>query len=168
MGNVEKIRLIVGDETDDMIASQLKAGHEEARKTTIQNKINRILNDVSGGPESDMLMELYEYIKTGKMKVRIYVKNRFRIKSYMFYTRDPGMDAAIVGSSNLSMSGLGYKEDNTELNMLYHDPYTVKKLSEWYDRTWKDALPYEDELIKIIKTAVPYARLQNDRGYQSA
>lgn len=165
LGNIDKIRLIMGDETDEMTASQLRMGHEKARKITIQNNINKILSDVSDGPESDMLMELYEYIKTGKMEVRVYVKNKFHVKSYMFDIRGYSPDVAFVGSSNLSKAGLGYEGGNTELNILSYDPQTVEKLSEWYDRTWGDALPYKDELIKIIKNSVPYARLRNDLEY---
>ena len=165
LGNVDKIYLIMGDETDEATATQLKKGHEKAHEEAIRNRMVRVLNDVSNGPETDTLMEMYRYIQSGKMEVRVYVRSTFHAKAYIFEINEPNPDVAFVGSSNLSRAGLGYESGNTELNMLTYDPPMNQKLLHWYDEVWNNALPYSDELIKIMQRTVPYARKQNDLEY---
>ena len=162
LGGIGKIYIIMGDATDEATAAQLKKGHEGDRKEAIRNRMVRVLNDVSGELETDTLMELYRYIQTGKMEVRVYVRNTFHAKAYIFETNKPHPDVAFVGSSNLSLAGLGYEGGNTELNMLTFESPTIQELLQWYGEVWDNAIPYSDELIKIIQHTVPYARKQNN------
>ena len=165
LGSIDKIQLVMGDQTDSMTAAQLKRGHENVHKEAIREQIVRNMNNVSAGPEADMLMELYDYIREGKMEVRIYVKNRFHAKAYIFERNKPSSDVVFVGSSNLSGSGLGDEGGNVELNVQSYEPLIFKALLKWYKEIWKDALPYSDELLKIIKRTVPYARKKDDKEY---
>ena len=165
LGGIGKIRLIMGDETDRLTADQLRAGHEATHTRAIRERMIRNMNDVSSGPEADALMELYEYIQTGKMEVRIYVKNKFHAKAYIFERSEPSSDVAFVGSSNLSGPGLGDEEGNTELNIQSCNEPIIEPLSLWYNKIWNDARPYNDELVRIIKGTVPFARRQKDQEY---
>ena len=105
---------------------------------------------------------MYEYIREARVEVRVYVKNRFHAKTYVFERDEPYADVAFVGSSNLSGSGLGKKGGNVELNIQSRDAPVMDALLKWYDEIWNDALPYSEELIRIIEHTVPYARMQND------
>ena len=165
LASIGKIRLIMGDQTDSMTAAQLKKGHENVRKEAIRKRIVSNLNGVHDGSEADMLMELYEHIREGKLDVRVYVKSRFHAKAYIFKRNEPYIDAAFVGSSNLSKSGLGDSGGNVELNIQSHDDPVIQTLLKWYDEIWNDALPYNEELIKIVQHTVTYARKQSDREY---
>lgn len=158
LDSIGKIRLVMGNQTDKPTATDLKRGHEEA----IREQIVRNLNNVSDGPEAETLLELYEYIREARMGVRIYVKNRFHAKAYVFERDEPYTDVAFVGSSNLSGPGLGNEGGNVELNIQSRDTPVVDALLKWYDEIWNDALPYSEELIRIIEHTVPYARKQND------
>ena len=165
LGSIGKIHLIMGDQTDRKTADQLKIGHENTHEEAIREQIIRSMNNVPDGPEAEMLLELYEYIRVGRMEVRIYVKNKFHAKAYIFERDAPNPDVAFVGSSNLSVSGLGDKIGNVELNIQSQDTLVIDTLLKWYEDIWKDALPYSDELLNIIEHTVPYARRQNDQEY---
>lgn len=160
MAKIKQIRLIMGNETDRPTAGQLKKGHD--LKKLMHEQLADILNDTSED-DSDMLMELYEYIKTGRMKVRLYVHSKFHAKAYVL--KGGLFNLAFIGSSNLSRSGLGYEGGNIELNYLVSDISQAGKLVEWYETVWNESVEYNDELIEIMESTIPYARRQNDKEY---
>ena len=157
MAKIEQIRLIMGDETDRPTADQLKKGHDSME--LMREQLVDIINDTS----EDGLMELYDYIKSGRMEVRLYVHSKFHAKAYIL--KGGLLNIAFIGSSNLSRSGLGYEGGNIELNYLVSDISQAGKLTEWYETVWNESVEYNDELIKIMESAIPYARRQNDREY---
>ena len=78
--------------------------------------------------DEELIRTIVGLIKRGKLKVRIYTRGRLHAKAYIFdygpiYTQNgkriPREEngIAIVGSSNLSLSGLTH---NTELNVIVH------------------------------------------------
>ena len=160
LAGIKQIRLIMGDETDRPTAKQLKKGHDPME--SIREHISKMLNNTSED-DSDMLMELYEYCKSGKMKVRLYVDNTFHAKAYIL--KSDFDKCAFIGSSNLSRAGLGYEGGNVELNFLAKDMMHVDALSNWYDTVWEASVEYNDDLIKLMRSTEQYARRQNDKEY---
>ena len=162
LAGIKQIRLIMGDETDKWTAAQLRKGHDPTE--TIRERILEMLNNTPDG-DSDTLMELHEYCKTGRMKVRLYIRSKFHAKAYIL--KGDHAKSAFIGSSNLSRAGLGYEGGNVELNFLAHDLLHVDALSEWYETVWEKSAEYNDELIKLMESTESYARSQNDKEYVS-
>lgn len=163
LADIKQIRLIMGDETDRQTAAQLRRGHDPME--SIRERVSEMLNNTPDG-DSDMLMELYEYCKSGKMEVRLYVDNKFHAKAYILKSdTDADYNSAFIGSSNLSRAGLGYEGGNIELNFLARDIAHVETLSKWYETVWNKSVEYSDELIKLMESTEPYARKQNDKEY---
>lgn len=105
-------------------------------------------------PENEEYFSLLrKWIEEDQFELRIYVRERFHAKAYVFetscgqssVTRPPL--SGIVGSSNFTLSGL---ISNTELNA---GVYTqdAEALREWYENRWGEARPFSDELLKILK-----------------
>lgn len=160
LAGIKQIRLIMGDETDRPTATQLKKGHDPMK--SMREHVSEMLNSTPEG-DSDTLMELYEYCKSGKMKVRLYVHNKFHAKAYILKNE---LDKyAFIGSSNLSRAGLGYEGGNVELNFLAKDVAHVDILSKWYETIWEKSAEYSDDLIRLMESTEPYARRQNDKEY---
>lgn len=165
LAGIKKIRLIMGDETDETTAKQLRKGHDP--REAISERIVEMLNNTMDSETSDTLMELYEYIKSGKMQVRLYVRSKFHAKTYILRSIYKGVpnESAFIGSSNLSNAGLGYESGNIELNFLATAMEHVKPLSTWYETIWNESVEYSEDLIRIMKNTEPYARIQNDKEY---
>lgn len=94
--------------------------------------------------------QLIEWIDEGSIEVRLYMQDRFHAKAYLFERREGDVfcpsDVGIVGSSNLSFSGL---RSNTELNgPLYRN---VDQLKQWYDDLWDDAKPFSPFLLESLR-----------------
>ena len=152
---VQKISLIIGDETDKATAEQLHKGHREI----ISNKISSDINAIDDNEDIDALYELYEYIQSSKIDVRVYTKTKFHAKAYIFKNKGPLSNLAVVGSSNLSLRGMGNNNDsNTELNAVEQSSPAVTKFENWFGEIWKESEPYKDELIKIIDNSAHMIR----------
>ena len=74
---------------------------------------------------------LVKLIEEKRFIIRVYTKSRLHAKAYIFdyptERYDRGM--AIIGSSNLSLSGL---VDNTELNVEVHGKGNHEQLTKWF------------------------------------
>ena len=82
------------------------------------------------------LQRLLAFLQTGRIEVRRYEKAFLHGKAYVF----AGDEGAIVGSSNFTAAGL---TSNLELNLGRYDPTPVRKVQEWFDRLWDEAVPYD-------------------------
>jgi len=132
--NAERVELLIGTDTDQRTVDELERGFaddlEEYEKSEAQEGINR----------------LYELIQEGEVDVRVYDDARFHPKLYLFEhpNGSPDLGHAIIGSSNLSASGL---RGNVELNVEKKDNNTIRYLSEWYEEIWADAKEFDKELM---------------------
>lgn len=152
--DITRIRIIMGSETDAETASEISLGH----KQKIEQELMRDLETIPDKDESKIkaIEKLHEFIKSGKIEVKIYVKEKFHAKAYVFERADQSIgDVAIVGSSNFTRSGM---EGNTELNSIHRQETDVAELKRWFNDIWKEAEPYKEDLLKIIESSGPYIR----------
>ena len=130
----ERIELLIGTHTDQRTIEELERGFvedlDEYDREDAQEGINR----------------LYELIQEDKVDVRVYDDQRFHPKLYLFeHPADtPDLGRAIIGSSNLSASGL---QGNVELNVEKKDNNTIRYLGEWFEEIWAEASPFDTELM---------------------
>ena len=107
--------------------------------------------------EGDMraVRKLIDLIRRKKVQVRVYTQDRLHAKAYIF-DLDPSQvfrGAAIVGSSNLSISGI---REHAELNLMTSHKLREGDhgdLSEWFDRHWNhpSCVEFTEEAAEILE-----------------
>lgn len=99
------------------------------------------------------LRELSSQIKAKKVVVKLHLSFPLHAKLYLMHKEDRNAPIiGVVGSSNLTMSGL---ERQGELNVDVLDHDACIKLQHWFDERWADqyCLDVSDELIEIIDSS---------------
>ncbi|HGO9421507.1 helicase-related protein [Bacillus cereus] len=158
------IKILIGNETDAITVNELSMGYD-LKKKAVMNSMESDLNYLND-EQTQQVNDLAELIKEGKINVRIYVKEKFHSKAYIFdvsYNNgEIKENYAIVGSSNFSKRGLGDKDNdktNTELNALLRQPSAVKEVKKWYSEVWEEAEDFNEDLLKIIENNLNIERL---------
>ncbi|MBN2550285.1 MAG: hypothetical protein JXB15_14065 [Anaerolineales bacterium] len=110
---------------------------------------------------------LVQLIQEQKLKVRVYTKGRLHSKAYIF-DYGPILDGsgnaiprheigvAIVGSSNLTLSGLSH---NTELNVFVQGNDNHAALTQWFESIWAEAQDFEEHLMSELRQSWPLAQI---------
>lgn len=110
---------------------------------------------------------LVRLIEEGRLQVRVYTRGRLHAKAYIF-DYGPIYDAvgrplprpergiALVGSSNLSLSGISH---NTELNVVVHGNDNHAALTEWFKTLWDEAEPFDQHLMQELRHGWPLAQV---------
>ncbi|MFD1585508.1 helicase-related protein [Halorientalis brevis] len=130
----ERVEILIGTDTNQRTIDEIERGFaddlEEYDRDEAQEGINR----------------LYELIQEDKVDVRVYDDSRFHPKLYLFEhpAGSPDLGRAIIGSSNLSASGL---RGNVELNVEKKDNNTIRYLGEWFEEIWAEASEFDKELM---------------------
>lgn len=141
-------RILMGNETNGATVNILDSGKYHDYAELIQESTEKDTSNIS---DKDFLGKVSEWIKEGRIEVKIYTgtANYFHAKSYLFASSlKASYGTAIVGSSNFSESGL---KGNTELNVLTQDGFFA--LHHWYNDLWlsKDEVTdFSPELIQIV------------------
>ena len=159
------------DEELKETVSLLEFQRPSEKKAIIEDISRKIQENISALPHSlkkeKAIIKLREMIVSGKIKIKIYTKERFHAKAYLFkykkdYVKGTGSEGiAIVGSSNLTLSGF---RSNTELNVILRSQNQYNELDKWFDRLWNarnsEALnSITSEILNnswAIKTVSPY------------
>ena len=106
-----------------------------------------------------LVKEMVRMIEEKRLKVKVYTKGRLHAKAYIF---DYGMlfdsdgkpverhekGIAIVGSSNLTLSGVTH---NTELNVVVQGNDNHAELVRWFDDLWKEAQDFDEILMQEMQ-----------------
>jgi len=130
----ERVELLIGTDSDQRTIDELERGFaddlDEYDRAEAQEGINR----------------LYELVQEDKVDVRVYDDSRFHPKLYLFEhpAGSPDLGRAIIGSSNLSASGL---RGNVELNVEKKDNNTIRYLGEGFEEIWEEASEFDTELM---------------------
>lgn len=160
------IDIVIGDETDLNTATEITKGYElKSKEKTIQTIIDSTqeLNDI----QKEKIYYLSEYIKEGRINFKIYTKDKFHSKSYIFdveYNNGDIEDSyAIIGSSNFSKRGLGENLKNgcnTELNATLRQNSAINEVKEWFDEIWEESDDFNENLLNIINKNIPHEKLE--------
>jgi len=186
ISHLKELKLIIGSLSNTKTLEEIAEGvarRDELEKATeklqYQNKTkkreiinitkNKLGHNIGGLEQSEenekMLLSLKDLITSGKVKVRLYTKQRLHSKAYLFkHNKDTAEQErsegkAIVGSSNLTISGF---KNSTELNFIIRGNENFKELDSWFDSIWDESANFKEELINSIdeswalKYANPY------------
>src|SRR5437667_3206342 len=169
---ISELKLLVGNVSDSQTIEQLAETHsgaqllERTRKREFANQKERqtTLEEVSAAvrarieqlsqtdEDERVINLLLKLIEEKRFVIKVYTKSRLQAKAYIFdyptERYDRGM--AIIGSSNLSLSGL---VDNTELNVEVHGKGNHEQLTRWFNDLWDEAEDFDAELMRELRSS---------------
>ena len=175
---VSELRLLIGNTTNLDTLEQLVEGHQrleqvtqiakaqvyvkrtEAKKMGVDTaeNISQSVEFMDQTDEAETLIKsLVRMIAEKRLLVRVYTKGRLHAKAYIFDYRQDGRyekGAAIVGSSNLTLSGLSH---NTELNVVVHGAANHAELCRWFDEVWDESEDFDESLMAAMKASWGFA-----------
>ena len=144
--NLEKIRILMGDET----TGGTKKALLEALSEKVTEKLDRSLERIkSPNPFLNGVPAIVEALRSGQIECRIYNRDKFHAKTYITHAKlDVIGSKALVGSSNFTRPGL---TQNIELNIQVQSPGEVEELQEWYEEHWELAVEVTDDVIHVME-----------------
>lgn len=168
--HLEKMRLLIGNTTNRETVEQMVEGYNLLREGQRRKRSERmngteresIVEDtrrsvadafelmIQSDEEQEAALTLAQGIAEGRIEVRVYTKGRLHAKAYIFDFSDSTYHegAGIVGSSNLSLSGLAH---NTELNANLDGNANHAELSRWFDDLWDESEDFSADLMETIQ-----------------
>jgi len=115
-----------------------------------------------------LVRTLVRMIEDKKLKVKVYTKGRLHAKAYIFdygkvfdekgkpiERHEKGI--AIVGSSNLTLSGVTH---NTELNVLVQGNDNHAELVNWFEGLWKESHDFDEVLMQEMQQSWVMAQVK--------
>ena len=146
------IRLLISPTTNRRTAEAMLAGNEayeevkrkskkgESEEKSVEKTRVEVKKTLEYMPQSEKellaVKKLIDLIRKKKLQVKVYTKEQLHAKAYIFELDNPHMErVAIVGSSNLSISGI---KQHAELNIRTAHPHDAQEVKEWFDRHWDD------------------------------
>lgn len=140
---VDEIRILMGDE----VSKHTKRAFEQG----LQGIVTRLDDSIEKEKEKNDFLTgvsaIVEAIRSGKIKCRVYKKDKFHAKAYITHAKMEAVGSfGLVGSSNFTYPGL---TENIELNVqITGGPVNV--LQEWYEEHWENAEDVSPEILKTI------------------
>ena len=175
---VKELRLLIGNTTNLETLEQLAEGHQRLEQVAeiaeaqvypkradlrqmAEDTAENISESVEFMDQTDqaevLIKSLVRMIAEKRLLVRVYTKGRLHAKAYIFDYREDGRyekGAAIVGSSNLTLSGLNH---NTELNVVVQGNANHAELGRWFDELWDDSQDFDESLIEAMEASWGFA-----------
>ncbi len=172
--DLNEIKILIGNTTNKETIEHLAEGYkkldkvrEVLEKGNFLNKSETklLMNDTSKDiketiefmdqdeRDEEIIKTLYKLISEGKVKFKIYTKGRIHAKAYIFdYKEGKGYEKgiAIVGSSNLTLSGL---TNNTELNVVVNGNENHSQLTEWFEELWNEGEDFNEDLMRTLENS---------------
>lgn len=141
---VDDIRVLMGDEVSQRTKAAFNKALERV-KFRLDDSLEKekLQNDFLTGVPA-----IVEGIRSGKIRCRVYRKDKFHAKAYITHARQEVIGSfAPVGSSNLTYPGI---TENIELNVQISGP-PVRVLQEWYEQHWDEAEDVTEEMLRVIE-----------------
>lgn len=151
----QRLELVAAAEEKERYLKRAEQRHRaEETATNLRRTIERM--DQTDDAQN-LVKTLVRMIHEKRLQVKVFTKGRLHAKAYIFDYRNDGRyekGIAIVGSSNLTLSGLMH---NTELNVVVHGNENHAKLTEWFEGLWKEAQDFEALLMEELAQSWPAA-----------
>jgi hypothetical protein len=130
---------------------QTKAIRRQRAEETARNLRQTIERMDQTDAEQGLVHDLIRLVEEKRLQVKVYTKGRLHAKAYIFDYPQPAhyeSGIAIVGSSNLTLSGLTH---NTELNVVVHGSDNHAQLCRWFEELWADAHDFDSALMEELR-----------------
>jgi PLD-like domain/SNF2-related domain len=165
--NVEKIRILVGLQTDRGVYDlqqesngQAELGlksHASAKEIVSSEALKELQESADSAHVETGVLKFIEWIRSGKLEIKAYPSANLHAKVYIMTFNEGDRDAGrvITGSSNLTQSGLQENlEFNVELKTRADYEFAIKKFNELWAVAVDLSKPYED----TVTNRSPYAQ----------
>ncbi|MFA4662425.1 helicase-related protein [Pyrococcus kukulkanii] len=158
--NGGKMRIVIGNQTNretyeqlSMVYYSLEALKKIKERAKAQDNleeqeeiIEKNANYLEQTLENEIfLRRLLEWLESGQLKIKIYIREFMHAKAYLFYS-PTRMNIGLVGSSNFTLGGFF---GNTELNALVQSTH-FESLRRWFEEIWNEAVDFNPALLRII------------------
>jgi len=130
---------------------QTKSVRRQRAEETARNLRQTIERMDQTDAEQGLVLDLIRLIEEKRLQVKVYTKGRLHAKAYIFDYPSQGHyehGIAIVGSSNLSLSGVTH---NTELNVVVQGNNNHAELVRWFDELWQESQDFDETLMNEMK-----------------
>ena len=144
LSEIEHLRFLFGD---PRFVDSLKTGNSASKAFSIQDQGLQLENQIQ---QSRIARECSDWIKA-KVDIRSVIKSNL-MHGKMYHIAHNGIEDAIIGSSNFTVSGLGLGKDNNnniELNLEVDSNRDRHDLKAWFDEVWDD-----NDLVEDVKDEV--------------
>lgn len=163
----EKIRILIGLQTDRPTYELLKEAQDQMRldlrshaetKERIPNDILAELENADDSSEIETgIRQFIEWVKSGKLEVRVYPSAKIHAKLYIMTFVDGHIDKGrvITGSSNFSQSGL---VDNLEFNVELKNRADYDFALAKFNDLWAQAVEVSEAYVQTVELRSPFAQ----------
>jgi superfamily II DNA/RNA helicase len=151
LGNIPKIRILVGINVDQLIKKYHDRGQmflQNANQTK-DELLTEIIRDIQAADYDETtekgIVQFLQDLTDGKIELRAHPSKKIHAKVYIFRSASFNEYApceVITGSSNLTDAGLGaHPESNYEFNVSLRDYEDVKFATDEFERLWDESVP---------------------------
>ena len=160
LGDISEIKILVGINIDDIFRKHNKAllmlADEEKAKEIYSTDFKEDILNAQYSPEVEQgILQMCEDLTSGRLQMRIHATKNLHAKFYLCLPENHSEHSdgwVIMGSSNISESGLGIKQPpQYELNVAMKDFDDVKYCSDEFWNLWEEAIPITANDIDLYK-----------------
>ena len=142
---LDKIRILMGDETTRRTKKLLLEAVTENAKSVLNDSIEEVKDK---DPFLSDVPAIVDALKSKKIECRVYKEGKFHAKTYITHGKlDVVGSRALVGSSNFTHPGLN---ENVELNVQVQGGGEVAQLQEWYEHHWDIAEEINEDILDVV------------------
>ncbi len=160
LGDVPEIKILVGINIDDIFRKHNKAllmlaDEDKAKEIYSEDFKDDIVNARYSPEVEEGILQMCDDLVSGRLQMRIHATKNLHAKFYLCLPQNHDEDTdgwVIMGSSNISDSGLGIKQPpQYELNVAMKDYDDVKYCSDEFWTLWNEAIVLTAEDIDNYK-----------------
>lgn len=158
--NTEKIRILIGIGTNQETYELIREAENQSQNlfqfshSEVKQKIGNIIENELANSEDKQEVEegvqkFIEWIKNGKLQMRVYPTQNIHAKLYIMTFREGDRDVGrvITGSSNFTQSGL---VDNLEFNVELKNRSDYEFAKYKFEELWENAVDVRDVYYQTI------------------
>ena len=156
--NVEKIRILVGISADNQVIELIDSARTEQLELQfsskeIKDQFQTLIHQEYESSDDSFEVEqgarkFIEFIKAGKLEVRVYPHGKIHAKVYIIRKRSlEDFGKVITGSSNFTEAGL---KDNLEFNVELKDARDVIYALEKFEELWDESVEITKEYVESV------------------
>lgn len=160
LGNISEIKILVGINIDDIFRKHNRAllmlADTDKAKEIYQNGFKEDIINAQYSPDvEEGILQMCEDLISGRLQMRIHATKNLHAKFYLCLPQNHSVNSdgwVIMGSSNISDSGLGIRQPpQYELNVAMKDYDDVKYCYDEFWTLWNDAISLTAEDIDNYK-----------------
>lgn len=160
LGNISEIKILVGINIDDIFRKHNRAllmlADTDKAKEIYQNGFKEDIINAQYSPDvEEGILQMCEDLISGRLQMRIHATKNLHAKFYLCLPQNHSVNSdgwVIMGSSNISDSGLGIRQPpQYELNVAMKDYDDVKYCYDEFWTLWNEAISLTAEDIDNYK-----------------